>query len=91
MGKSGETAGGMPEAAVVEAWQQVGASFERFWLTAGVSAPGRMMEQDAVELCGPRHGHEDGKAGHRWGKTQGKLGFHGGQVVSGAEPGAGRG
>ena len=38
MDKSRETSDGMPETAVVEAWQQVGASFERFCLTAGVSA-----------------------------------------------------
>jgi hypothetical protein len=38
------------------------------------------MEQDAVELCGPRYGHKDGKAAHRWGKTEGKIGFHGGKV-----------
>ena len=80
MDKSRETPCGTPEAAVAEAWQQVGASFERFCLTAGVSALSRMMEQDAVELCGPRYGHKDGKAGHRWGKTQGKIGFHGGKV-----------
>ena len=62
MDKSRETSDGMPEPAVAEAWQQVGASFERFCLTAGVSALRRMMEQDAVELCGPRrYGHKDGK------------------------------
>ena len=80
MDKSRETSDGMPEPAVAEAWQQVGASFERFCLTAGVSALRRMMEQDAVELCGPRYGHKDGKAAHRWGKTEGKIGFHGGKV-----------
>ena len=80
MDKSRETSSGEPEAAVAEAWQQVGASFERFCLTAGVSALSQMIEQDAIELCGPRYGHKDGKAGHRWGKTQGKIGFHGGEV-----------
>jgi putative transposase len=80
MSKSREALDGSPEAAVAEAWQQVGASFERFCLTAGVSALSRMMEQDAIELCGPRYGHKDGKVGQRWGKTQGKIGFHGGKV-----------
>jgi putative transposase len=80
MDKSRETSSGVPEAAVAEAWQQVGASFERFCLTAGLSALSRMMEQDAVDVCGPRYGHKDGKAGHRWGKTQGKIGFHAGKV-----------
>jgi len=81
MGKSRGTPDGTPEAAVAEAWQGVGASFERFCLTAGVSALSQMMEQDAIELCGPRYGHKDGKAGHRWGKTPGKIGFHGGKVA----------
>jgi len=80
MDKSRETASGTPEAAVAEAWQQVGASFERFCLAAGVSALSEMMEQDAIELCGPRYGHKDGKAAHRWGKTECKIGFHGGKV-----------
>ena len=80
MSKSRETSGHMPELAVAEAWQQVGASFERFCLTAGLSALSQMMEQDAIELCGPRYGHKDGKAGHRWGKTPGKIDFHGGKV-----------
>ena len=71
MDKSRETSDGMPESAVAEAWQQVGASLERFCLTAGVSALRQLMEQDAVELCGPRHGHADGKAAHRWGETAG--------------------
>ena len=80
MGKGRETSGHVPEAAVDEAWQQVGASFERFCLTAGLSTLSRMMEQDALELCGPRYGHKDGKTGQRWGRTQGKIGFHGGKV-----------
>jgi transposase-like protein len=65
---------------VTQAWDQVSASFERFCLTAGLSALGEMMEQDATELCGPHYGHRDGKPGHRWGKTQGRIGFHGGKV-----------
>ncbi len=65
MDKSRETATGMPEATVAAAWQQVGASFEYFYLTAGVSTLSRMMGQDADDLCGPRYGHKDSKAGHR--------------------------
>ena len=38
------------------------------------------MDQDAIALCGPRYGHNDGKAGHRWGKTRGTVDFHGGTV-----------
>ena len=70
----------VPAANIEEAWQEVGASFERFCLTAGLAALSSMMKEDAVQLCGPRYGREDGKAGHRWGKTKGKLGFHGGKV-----------
>ena len=70
----------VPAANIEEAWQEVGASFERFCLTAGLATLSSMMEEDAVQLCGPRYGRQDGKAGHRWGKTKGKLGFHGGKV-----------
>ncbi len=86
MDKMRETSTRMPEPAVAEAWQQVGASFERFRLTAGVSALRRMTEQDAVELCGPRFDHKDGNAAHRRGKTEGKIGFHGGKVSSLTRP-----
>ena len=67
-------------AIVEEAWQEVGASFERFCLTAGIATLSSMLEEDAVRLCGSRYGRAAGKAGHRWGKTRGKVGFHGGRV-----------
>jgi putative transposase len=70
----------VPAAIVEEAWQEVGASFERFCLTAGIATLATMMEEDAARLCGPRYGRAEGKAGHRWGKTKGKVGFHGGKV-----------
>lgn len=80
MKKSTTSAGVIPAAIVEEAWQQVGVSFERFCLTAGIATLARMMEEDADGLCGPRYGHGDGKDGHRWGKAKGKVGFHGGKV-----------
>ena len=40
-----------------------------------------MMEQDAVDLCGARHGRNVDRGGYRWGRTVGKLGFHGGKVA----------
>ena len=40
-----------------------------------------MMEQDAEEACGARHARSDGRRGHRWGRTQGKIGFHAGKVA----------
>ncbi|MGH7072584.1 MAG: IS256 family transposase [Stellaceae bacterium] len=70
----------VPAAIVDEAWQEVGASFERFCLTAGITTLANMMAEDATRLCGPRYGRAEGKAGHRWGKAKGKVGFHGGKV-----------
>src|SRR5258705_8253110 len=79
MKESTPSAAVVPVAIVEEAWQEVGASFERFCLTAGIDALANMMEEDAARLCGPRYGRGEGKAGHRWGKTKGKVGFHGGK------------
>jgi len=80
MQESTTSAAVVPVAIVEEAWQEVGASFERFCLTAGIATLANMMEEDATRLCGPRYGRAEGKAGHRWGKTKGKVGFHGGKV-----------
>ncbi len=41
---------------VKDAWEAVGASFERFCLSAGVATLTAMMEQDAAALCRPHHG-----------------------------------
>ncbi len=70
----------VPVAIVEEAWREVGASVERFCLTAGIATLATMMEEDAARLCGPRYGRAEDKAGHRRGKTKGKVGFHGGKV-----------
>src|ERR1039457_2624192 len=67
-------------ALIEEAWQDVGASFERFCLTTGIATLAGMMEEDASPLCGPRYSREEGRDGHRWGRTRGKVGFHGGKV-----------
>ena len=66
--------------AVGKAWDEVSASFDRFCLAAGVDALGAMMEKDAEEVCGARHARGEGRRGHRWGRTQGKIGFHAGKV-----------
>jgi len=63
------------------AFAEVSASFERFCLAAGIEALGAMMEKDAQEACGPRHARGEGRRGHRWGRTRGKIGFHGGKVA----------
>jgi len=80
MTKSTLAAGIVPAAIVEEAWQQVGASFERFCLTAGIATLAGMMERDAARLCGVRYGRDDGKDGYRWGRTKGKRGFHAGKI-----------
>ena len=80
MKKATRSAGVVPAAIVDEAWQEVGASFDRFCLTAGLATLATMMDEEAAELCGPRYGRAAGRDGYRWGKTKGKVGFHGGKV-----------
>ena len=65
---------------VGKAMEEVCASFDRFCLVAGIEALSDMMEKDAAEACGPRHGRSEERRGYRWGRTQGKLGFHGGRT-----------
>ena len=43
-----------PGAIVENTWQDVGASFERFCLTAGIATVSGLLEEDAVGLCGSR-------------------------------------
>jgi putative transposase len=63
------------------AWQGVESSFECFCLTAGVGALERMLCEDAEQLAGAPHSRSEGRVGHRWGLTKGKIGFHGGRVT----------
>ncbi len=63
-----------------EALASMSASFERFCLAAGMEALAEMMEHDARAVCGPRHARGKHRQAHRWGKTKGKIGFHGGKV-----------
>src|SRR5437868_15512104 len=65
---------------VGKALEEVSASFDRFCLAAGLEALSEMMERDAEEACGQRHGRGEQRRGHRWGRTKGKIGFHGGKV-----------
>jgi transposase-like protein len=67
-------------AAVEGAWEAVGASFEQFCLVAGLSSLTQMLEQDARTLAGEPHARDAEKPGYRWGRTRGRLGFHGGKV-----------
>jgi putative transposase len=70
-----------PRPRLEEAWQDVGASFDRFCLSAGIEALEQMLCEDAVWLCGARHQRGGARVGHRWGETRGRLGFHGGKVL----------
>src|ERR1035437_7754291 len=67
--------------AVDKAWDAVSVSFDGVCLTAGIEALGTMMEQDAEQACGARHARSDGRRGHRWGRTQGQIGFHAGKAA----------
>jgi len=55
------------------------ASFERFCLAAGLETLSEMLEQDATAACGGRHGRGERRQAHRWGRTKGRIGFHGGK------------
>ena len=63
-----------------KALSSMSASFEQFCLAAGLEALNEMMEQDAVAACGERHERDARRKAHRWGRTKGKIGFHGGKV-----------
>ena len=63
------------------AWQDVDSSFDRFCLTAGIGAIEHMLCEDARQLTGEPHSRDGGRVGHRWGRTKGKIGFHGGKVA----------
>ncbi len=63
-----------------EALAGMSASFERFCLAVGIETLSEMMEQDAEAVCGARHARDEGRQAHRWGRTKGKIGFHGGKV-----------
>ena len=71
----------LPPVPVGKAWDEVSASFDRFCLAAGIETLGTMMESDTEAACGPRHARGEGRRGHRWGHTMGKIGFHGGKVA----------
>jgi putative transposase len=64
----------------LEAMSNISASFELFCLASGMEPLGEMMHHDAQAICGPRHARGHFRRAHRWGKTKGKIGFHGGNV-----------
>jgi putative transposase len=64
----------------LEALSNIFASFESFCLASGLEALREMMDHDARSICGPRHARGRERQAHRWGKTNGKIAFHGGKV-----------
>ena len=76
------TSTAIPTRAVkLEALSNISASFELLCLASGLEALGAMMDHDAHAICGPRHARGRERQAHRWGKTKGKIGFHGGKVA----------
>jgi hypothetical protein len=67
-------------AAVEEARDEVGASFERFCLIAGLASLTQILEEDARSLAGASHARVVDKPGYRWGRTRGPVGSHGGKM-----------
>jgi hypothetical protein len=59
----------------------VESSFERFCLTAGIGAIEKLLCEDAQQFTGARHSRGGNRAGYRWGRTKGKIDFHGGKVA----------
>jgi len=83
MTRNSTTATALPSATmspVGKALEEVSASFDRFCLAAGIETLGEMMERDAAAACGPRHSRAETRRGYRWGRTRGKIGFHGGKT-----------
>lgn len=70
----------MPAVSPQEAFQEVQASFERFCLISGVAALEEMLAEDAQVLCGASHSRTPERRSHRWGTTEGPIGFHGGKA-----------
>ena len=64
----------------IEALASMSASFEAFCLASGLEALSEMMADDAQTACGRRYVRGPNRQAHRWGKTKGKIGFHGGMI-----------
>ena len=65
---------------VHDSWGDVGASFDRFCVMAGIDAMKTIMNEDAATLAGERYGRDPDKPGYRWGTTSGQVGFQGGRI-----------
>jgi putative transposase len=69
-----------PSVLKAQALANMTASFESFCLASGIEALAEMMASEAEAACGPRHARGRNRRAHRWGKTKGKIGFHGGKM-----------
>ena len=68
------------KAAINEAVQTVGKSFDHLCLLADVEALTTMMDDDVNELAGEAYERNSGKPGYRWGRIKGGIGFHGDKI-----------
>ena len=66
--------------ATASAYEEARESFERFCLAAGIEAMEALLEEEAMSICGRRHGRDAERAVYRWGATESPVGFHGGKV-----------
>jgi len=73
--KKNSTTAGLVAAGLEAAWEDVSVSFERFCLTAGMATLTAMMEVDAAELCGARHGRKRDRRAYRWAGRRASLDF----------------
>jgi putative transposase len=48
--------------------------------TTSTAIPTNAIKAEALAACGVRHERGRRRKAHRWGKTKGKIGFHGGKV-----------
>lgn len=78
--KAQETVLSAPVPSLLEAFDAVQMSVDRFCLIAGISALQEMMSEDVAALCGPAHGRDPERAAYRWGATMGEVSYHGGKV-----------
>ena len=62
--------------ATASAFADARESFERFCLAAGIEAMEALLEEEAMSICGQRHGRDAERAVYRWGTAVSPVGFH---------------
>ena len=66
---------------VIEGLEEFKGSFDRLCLQAGTAVIEAMLAADADQLCGKRYQRHAGRRGHRWGRTDSEVGWHGGKAA----------